>query len=442
MQVTNIREFARPQDRVAVPIHILMLEDSLAAAAMVRAHIDRADMAMYELDQVATLQNGIDLLKQRRYDVIILDLGLPDSTGLETYLRIREWAKNQPVVILTAQADQDIALAALKAGAQDYLVKGTFNSAAIGRLIRYAIERKRVMEDLRTSAYHAGMAEISASVLHNIGNAVGSILERAQTLRQEVSDLGEEIRIMEKTANMAAACRAEGDIAARDQAVDILIQVSREAATVLRDLREGTLGARADQIHQGVEHVAEILKLHQGMATPKATAAILDIEQTIEDTLALCNIQIGKEGIEIVVDVDDDLGELPLPLPRNQLMQMLLNLLKNSQEAIRDRNARVPGRGRISLRAQRNGTDGLMLKISDNGCGVTHEQQKHLFHFGYTTKVGGSGFGLHSAANFVQSIGGHIEVESAGADKGATFLARLPVVRFSSNAAKQNADGG
>jgi PAS domain S-box-containing protein len=99
-----------------------------------------------KIERVDRLSKGIDRLKARGIDAILLDLGLPDSQGLNTFEKIQAVAKKVPILILTAYTDDAFALEAVRKGAQDYLIKGKFDSALLVRAIAYAVERKKLGE--------------------------------------------------------------------------------------------------------------------------------------------------------------------------------------------------------------------------------------------------------------------------------------------------------
>ena len=101
-------------------------------------------------------------------------------------------------------------------------------------------------------------------------------------------------------------------------------------------------------------------------------------------------------------------------------------MIKNAIEAI-DLNPDVKGAGIIRVSAQPIDNDQFLLVVKDNGCGIEPDKIQKIFEFGFTGKVGGSGFGLHSVATFIQSIGGSIECNSEGRGHGVAFEIRLPM---------------
>ncbi|HEX2869135.1 MAG TPA: response regulator [Ignavibacteriales bacterium] len=130
---------------------VLMIEDSRTFAQLILEMIEDARGAEINLDHAFRLSTGLDLLSKDHYDVILLDLSLPDSIGLDTLRKVKEFAPEIPVVVMTSLDDEDTAARALQTGAQDYLVKGDFDTNLLVRSLKYAIERKRANDLLRES---------------------------------------------------------------------------------------------------------------------------------------------------------------------------------------------------------------------------------------------------------------------------------------------------
>ena len=132
---------------------VLLVEDDPDDALLLRDMLGDMPSAGLELDHVDSLAAAFESLEQTRFDVVLLDLTLPDSRGLETFTKLRERAPDVPVVVLTGLQDETVAVGAVTAGAQDYLMKGEVRRGMLVRSIRYAIERQR------TSHYQAVLLE-------------------------------------------------------------------------------------------------------------------------------------------------------------------------------------------------------------------------------------------------------------------------------------------
>ena len=140
-----------PRDPVtaAAPIRLLLVEDDEGDAVLVREHLDDAGLHV-DLAWVRTLDEAIDRLD---VDLVLLDLGLPDAIGIAALERLLG-AGAPAVVVLTGLSGTDVGLAAVAAGAQDYLVKGEVDGELLGRSIRYAIQRRR-LEDTDRALYRS-----------------------------------------------------------------------------------------------------------------------------------------------------------------------------------------------------------------------------------------------------------------------------------------------
>jgi PAS domain S-box-containing protein len=133
------------------PIKALLIEDDPEDAQLLREILAEAKEIRFDIEWADRLQAGLERLSHGGIDVLLLDLSLPDSAGIDTVLTVQSRASGVPIVVLTGLDDEAFAMRAVRKGAQDYLVKGQVDSNLLARSIRYAIERKRGEEALRES---------------------------------------------------------------------------------------------------------------------------------------------------------------------------------------------------------------------------------------------------------------------------------------------------
>jgi two-component system, sensor histidine kinase and response regulator len=129
-------------------IRVLVVEDNPGDVALLQEALDASSVPM-DAEYVSRLSTAIARLAQSEFDVIALDLTLPDSRGLDTYDRAHAEAPDVPVVVLTANDDRALGAEAVQRGAQDYLLKGSMNGDTLRRCLRYAIERHRIRQRLK-----------------------------------------------------------------------------------------------------------------------------------------------------------------------------------------------------------------------------------------------------------------------------------------------------
>lgn len=133
-------------------LRVLLLEDNAADAGLLRATLGATPDLSFELEWVDRLQPGLDRLAEGGIDIAIVDLSLPDSRGLETFRAVREEAPEVPLLILTGDENQDLAVTAISEGAQDYLLKGERWPGTLVRSLRYAVARQKMVAQLRRLA--------------------------------------------------------------------------------------------------------------------------------------------------------------------------------------------------------------------------------------------------------------------------------------------------
>ncbi|WP_414468764.1 response regulator [Methanobacterium sp. ACI-7] len=132
----------------AKPIKILMIEDSKEDVFIIQEMLRDNSRFPFELIHVERLKVGFEKLFQENFDLLLLDLNLPDSWGFDTFIRTYDQAPELPIVILSGFDDEDTAIKAVREGAQDYLIKGEIDGSLLARSIYYAIERKEIEKEL------------------------------------------------------------------------------------------------------------------------------------------------------------------------------------------------------------------------------------------------------------------------------------------------------
>lgn len=135
-------------------VNVLLVEDNPGDAVLVTDMLLSAGQESFFVEHVGCLADAERRLGGHLFDVVLLDLALPDSQGLDTVSRLRPFSSNSPIIVLTGLDDERIGANAVQAGAQDYLVKGRINGDALGRVIRYARERCKAQKAFEKLGRH------------------------------------------------------------------------------------------------------------------------------------------------------------------------------------------------------------------------------------------------------------------------------------------------
>lgn len=130
---------------------VLLIEDDPDYFRLIQEMMAEARNSVFDLEGADRLETGLKYLAEREYDVILLDLGLPESHGLETFTRVQSEFLHIPIVVLTGNIDEEQGTKAVQLGAQDYLIKGEVESNLLVRVLHYSIERKKAEEQIKSS---------------------------------------------------------------------------------------------------------------------------------------------------------------------------------------------------------------------------------------------------------------------------------------------------
>ena len=139
------------------PINVLVVEDSPTDALLLREALTDEPTVQFRTAHAESLSDALRCLQEQQFDLILLDLGLPDSQGLDTFARVREHVPQIPIVVLTGLDDDALALKAVQEGAQDFLTKGRFDRYWLVRNIRYALERHQMYLEVHALSLTDGL---------------------------------------------------------------------------------------------------------------------------------------------------------------------------------------------------------------------------------------------------------------------------------------------
>jgi two-component system cell cycle sensor histidine kinase/response regulator CckA len=227
------------------PIRLLLVEDNPDDAELLCEFLDMVDGLVCETTQVTRIREAVRLLEDTEFDIMLVDLSLPDSEGLDTVRRVREQSPRIPIVVLTGLNDQDISYEAARYGAQDYLVKGRVDPPALARSIRYALERGKTEQELR----------------HHRDRLGELVAQRTADLREKTEHLEEEIahrnRAVADRVLMATAIEHATEAFVITNAQGIIEYVNPAYERMTGYAREEMVG-RPSNLLQGNEHNEEL----------------------------------------------------------------------------------------------------------------------------------------------------------------------------------------
>jgi two-component system, sensor histidine kinase and response regulator len=364
------------QLEMASTIKILFVEDVSSFAFAITADLKRRASFRPDIVLAETLGAALEKLTEQDFDLVLLDLSLPDSRGLETLSSVRAVADQTPVIVLTGADGEEIALEALKLGAQDYLIKGDLDGKSLGRSIVYSLERARI-ENERSRLYDQ-RENVMAVLTHDLKNPlIGA---------DRIYDL--------------LLTGAVGELSAD---LDRIVQVLKKT--------------NDDLLHM-IQNLLRLYRIDRGLDIFHFEGVDLEsvADNCVSDLSSLAriqNVQISTEFTRPLPQVNAD---------RQAVKHVIGNLLHN---AIKYSSAG----GNIELNAgHANGS--VRLKIRDYGRGIPQTEQKMLFKRATQGENGklfktGTGLGLFLCQQIVSAHNGTLECVSE-LNEGTTFTLDLP----------------
>ena len=284
----------------------------------------------------------------------------------------------------------------------------------------------RVLAEQEVSrAFAQGRLEVVETILHNIGNAINSVAIGVGTIREKVLN-NESLQRMFALAD--ALLDHQDDWITYLQTDPQGRQVMPFILALAEDLGGWHAGLRrtVERVEGRVGHIVDIIRTQWSFEYQSMARKEIDLRRAITVAFRMLEDSLTRRGIETRIDCRRAPREIRIQ--ESAFHQLLVNLVRNALEAI-DRltkSGEPPAQPRIRVDAYVR-EDALVVDVIDNGIGIEPEISAKIFSAGHTTKDGGSGIGLHSAANFVIGSGGSIRALSDGIGAGATIRVTWPV---------------
>jgi signal transduction histidine kinase len=388
-------------------IKILLIEDSLAEARFLQELLKGAKFKQFSLVHVKRLAEALERLKTDCFDVILLDLTLPDSQGLASLAPILSYAPSLPIVVLTSTNDDELALEAVRQGAQDFLVKRQVNYEVLVRSLCYAIERKQVSEALLTVNQ-----VLEVQVQERTDELVKA--NEINQLKSEFVSMSHDFRSPLTTIMLATG----------------LLQNNDHQLTKEKKLNH--FGLIRSAINDMARLLDEVLLISQADAGKlKCKHIPLDLEEFCAKVVEEAQLSIREKNLTLIFNCPKELGDSlwDESLLRHILVNLLTNAIKYSP---------VGSTVWFELIGQEKT---VTFRIQDQGIGIPKEDQKQLFQpFYRANNVGiipGTGLGLVIVKKCAETHGGQISLESE-VGVGTTFTVTLPSLKAASHIISHN----
>ncbi len=353
-----------PRDKV------LLVEDFKDTVTIIRMLLEKNG---YDVATALSLAEARKQIRTTIPDVIILDINLPDGSGLDFLQELRDIQPDIPVIMLTAYTELDNAVRSLQQGVNDFIPKPFDNNYLVHSVGR-AVEKRKLQERVRKSEKFRAVAEMAAGVAHDFNNLLHSMATHIYLMLKDTE----------------------------------IIKSNRE---------------HLDALKTAVDDASEIVKrLHTMGMAGNQDLQVVDLASLVNDTLMMTKPkwyhkprQTGR-SIEVETSLEKDIY---IKVNPSEIREVLTNIIFNAVDA-------MPSGGTISISTHKEQEKAVCI-LKDNGIGISPELIDRIFDPFFTTKGHGSGLGLSISYAIIEKHGGQMSVKSTPG-KGTTFIITLPCI--------------
>lgn len=380
-------------NRHTQPIKVLLIEDNPGDARLIREYLGETPGTPFEMDWVDSLSEGLKHIDGK--DAALLDLTLPDSMGLDTFKQLHSQAPTLPIIVFTGYDDDSLALKALQDGAQDYLVKDQVSGHLLARSIRYAIERKRIDEALKSEI--AKHVELEADLI----KAKDAAEEAAKAKASFLANMSHELRTpMNAVIGFTSLLLDDPLTPEHKEYIEGIRNGGEALLALINDILDFSRAER-DKVE------LELMPL--------------SLRQCIEESLGMVGVQAERKGLDLSCTIDNYTPDNIIE-DHGRLRQILVNLLNNA--------IKFTDKGEVSLSVSSKSIAGnkrqILFEVKDTGIGIHQDKMDRLFQpfdqleRTISRKRDGVGLGLAISKRLVELMGGQIWARSVPG-QGSTF---------------------
>lgn len=359
----------------SAPTHALIVEDNENDFLIIQDMLRHVDHGSYDLEWVSGISKAGVLLEEKKFDILLLDLGLPESAGEETLNKLMRYVLRIPTIVMTGRDDEQLAIRTVEKGAQDYLVKGHFNAKSLTQAIHYAIVRKNLTVELESS--NNKLEQFAHFISHDLRAPLRHIQFFMDRL---IKDYGDKL---DKKAN---------------HYMQTVFQSANTMDCITQDILE-----------------------FSRMGKGNLVSAETDLTECLKKAIANLESLITERHAKVFIN----------PLPAVKVYKVLIqqvfqNLIGN---AIKYSKRKYPA---VIISGARE-ADQIVIQVQDNGIGIPEDKFKKIFEGFYrvhsSQEFPGNGIGLAICKKIIEEHGGQIWVESR-LGEGSTFKIAFPATHF------------
>ncbi|WP_437600071.1 ATP-binding protein [Sorangium sp. So ce590] len=364
--------------------------------------------------------NGLEaqrLIERSPPQVIVSDMMMPLMSGIEliAWLKAHPVLRHVPVILVTARADDEAVASGLDGGADEYLVK-PFSPRELLARVRSMVRLYRSYQQLGAEqaeiARHSGMAQVAMDVLHSVGNTLSSAGVTAELVRERLG----RSRLPRLTRALSELMRGGPEVAdPADEPRSESLRRYVDLALAALEQEQAETAADVERVREQLDVIRDAIRAQERYAYRNAyRTERLSVSEVVQESLHVHGVALVSARVALRLDlrpIDDIVAN------RHDLLTILYNLLDNARAAFGEGETREPW---IEIATWQDGAE-VCCAVEDNGPGVPEGARMQVFQYGFTTREGANGIGLHFSANRMKSFDGSIRIEE-GRERGARVV--------------------